>query len=386
MRDFVKALYVDLLHRIDVVVADITSSEHHPDIKDRFIAETLKQFSDIRLVLQNAIDTGILEYDTATGNNLTLYNQILREFNAIHSYRYLAIKNYRDPEVFFFRLIKRIYDEHRINALPPIVSTISNHDTYYWAEPYFEIIALPAGEENSLLNLPDMYHEIGHLLHSMFNGKSCELSTVVIEKHFIKEIVRVEDDGLGQHYIDTLKDVKYYWATAWIEEFSCDLVATYMTGAAYAWTNLKLLTTGHGSGRIFEYFDSHPANEARMTIVIMMLEKLGLIAEKQKIEAAWKSFMKDTEGFKPKEYSLLYPKKLLQQLVDEFYAFYQNADLASYPEIKSREDAVSRLLNNAWDNAQNDPLRYFDYETTVINNLKADFGMGKSPGDSPASE
>ena len=55
MRDFVKALYVDLLHRIDVVVADITSSEHHPDIKDRFIAETLKQFKMLLMMRKNCV-------------------------------------------------------------------------------------------------------------------------------------------------------------------------------------------------------------------------------------------------------------------------------------------------------------------------------------------
>ncbi|MCO5950530.1 hypothetical protein [Mucilaginibacter flavidus] len=375
MKDFVKALYVDLIHRIDVVVLDITKSIHHPDIKDRFISDTLKQFSDIRLVMQNALDSGILEFETANGNNITLYNQVLREFNAIHSYRYLAIKNYRDPEVFFFRLIKRIYDEHRINATPPIVSTISNHDTYYWAEPYFEIIALPAGEESSLLNLPDMYHEIGHLLHSMFQGKSCELSTEIIRKHFIKEMVRIEDDGLGAHYLELLKEAQDYWMTAWIEEFTCDLVGTYMTGAAYAWTNLKLLSTAHGSGRIFEYFDSHPANEARMTIVLMMMEKLGLTAEKKKVEAAWKVFLKDTDGFKPKEYTMLFPKKLLQQLVDEFYEFYQNADLASYPEVLAKAGSVSEILNIAWDKAQADPMAYNQHETAVFEQLKKDFKL-----------
>ena len=39
---------------------------------------------------------------------------------------------------------------------------------------------------------------------------------------------------------------------------------------------------------------------------------------KIKVEAAWKVFLKDTEVFKPNDYSLLYPQKLLQQIVDEF--------------------------------------------------------------------
>lgn len=378
MKHFIKALYADLLHRIDVVVEDINITDHHNDIKDRFIDETLDQFASIRNDLQVSFNTGILEFDFLAGNNLYRFNRAHREFKAIHSYRYLALKNYKDPEIFFFRLITKIYLEHRISAIPPIVSTISNHDDYYWAVPYFEIIALPSGEENSLLNLPDMYHEIGHLLHSMFHGKSCEVSSVLVDRHFAKEIVRVEDEGTAHHYKSKLEEAKYLWQGSWIEEFTCDLVGTYMTGTAYAWTNLKLLSTGHGSTKIFEYSQSHPADEARMIIIILMLEKLGLNDDKEKVEAAWNLFLTDTVGFKPNYYSLLFPQKLLHHIVDEFFDFYQNADLASYPELLKTSNSVSVLLNDAWINAQTNPLQYFEYEINAIKILKKEFGLLQS--------
>lgn len=377
MRNFIKALYADLLHRIDVVVTDIKSSTYHDDIRDRFISETLAQFSAIRDDLQDSFDSGVLEHDLMAGNNIYKFNRLHREFKAIHSYRYLALKNYKDPEVFFFRVISKIYNEHRISAIPPIVSTISNHDYYYWAVPYFEIIALPSGEENSLLNLPDMYHEIGHLLHSMFQGKSCEISSAVIDKHFEGELVRVVDDGFPQFY-DAIQLAKYLWQASWIEEFTCDLVGTYMTGAAYAWTNLKLLSTGHGSTKIYEYSQSHPADEARMRIIILMLEKLGLDKEKKEVQDSWDLFLKDTIVFMPNDYSLLFPQHLLEKIVDEFYNFYQNADLASYPELlKTGNSSIAQLLNEAWYNAQTNPLNYFSYETNAINSLRKDFGINK---------
>lgn len=378
MNNFIKALYADLLHRIDVVVADIKGMMHHQDIKDRFIDDTLSQFSSIRSELQSALDSGVLELDIFSGNNLYRFNRAHREFKAIHSYRYLAIKNYKDPEIFFYQVISQIYSEHRINALPPIVSTISNHDYYYWAVPYFEIIALPSGEEHSLLNLPDMYHEIGHLLHSMFVGKSCEISAIVVDKYFAKEIVRIIDDGTAMHFQEVLELAKYLWQESWLEEFTCDLVGTYMTGASYAWTNLKLLSTGHGSTKIFEYSQSHPADEARMRIIILMLEKLGLDDDKKKVEAAWQVFLKDTEVFKPNDYSLLYPQKLLQHIVEEFYTFYQNADLASHTELLNKGvSSISCLLNEAWSTAQSNPSNYFEYEIDSINQLRANFRLSR---------
>lgn len=237
MKNFIKALYADLLHRIDLVVDEINQMTHDVDYSDRFIAETLKRFQDIQLPIQQTLEIGVLEFDNLAGSYLYRYNREHREFNAFHSYHFLAIKNYGKAEKFFFKLITKIYNEHRINALPPIVSTISNHDYYYWAVPLFEIIALPSGEENSLLNLPDIYHEIDHLLHSMFNGKSCELSEIEVEKHFIKAIATLEDKKLYEHFGKEVERAKYLWKATWLEEFTCDLLGTYMTGAAYAWTN-----------------------------------------------------------------------------------------------------------------------------------------------------
>lgn len=375
MKHFIKALYADLLHRTDVVIADIKTMNPHDDVRDRFVDSTVAQLGAIRNLLQDALDTGVLEFDFLANNNLYKFNRVNREFTDIHSYRYLPLKHYDDPEIFFFRVISKVYAEHRISAIPPIVSTISNHDNYYWAFPFYEIIALPAGEERSLLNLPDMYHEIGHLLHSMFKGKSCEASSIVVDRYFAKEIVRVKNDGLEQ-YVDSLSRAKYYWQKKWIEEFTCDLVGTYMTGAAYAWTNLKLLSTGHGSAIIYSDSSTHPADEARMTIIIMMLDKLGLKAEKEKVEEDWKVFLKDTEPFKPGDYNLLYPKKLLQQIVDEFFVFYQNADLASYPElVKANPNSVAQLLNEAWEQARMKPLDYNVYEVDSVNKLRKEFGL-----------
>lgn len=57
---------------------------------------------------------------------------------------------------------------------------------------------------------------------------------------------------------------------------------------------------------------------------------------------------RDTEIYKPGDYDLLYPQKLLWQVVGEFYEFYQNADLASYPEIIANGGTpIAKILNDA---------------------------------------
>jgi hypothetical protein len=350
--------------------------EHHKDIRDRFVDVTIEHFAIICNDLKTALYSGVLEYDLLANNNLYRFNKAHRDFKAIHSYRYMALRNYKDAEIFLFQIISKIYSEHRISASPPIVSTISNQDDYYWAHPFFELIALPVGEEKCLLNLPDLFHEIGHFLHSMFQGKSCELSRNYINEHFKREIVRVIDEGNEKHFKPLLENVNYFWLASWIEEFSCDLVGTYMTGASYAWTNLKLLSTGHGSAKIYECSQTHPADESRMRIIIKMLEKLELNEELDKVKAVWKVFLEDTESFKPVDYQLYYPDSILDYIIEEFYSFYQDADLATYSELKKYgNDSIALILNDAWTHAQTDPNNYNLYEKNTIDKLMSKFGL-----------
>jgi hypothetical protein len=374
--NFVKALYADLDQRIDLMVAELRRGNRHADIEKRFIEGTIKMLTQLQSDLVNDLSSGVLELETALPNNLLKYNKSHRAYKAIHSYRFLALKNYGDAEVFLFRLITRIYDEHRLKSVPPIVSTISNQDDYYWAHPFFEIIALPSGEEKSLLNLPDLTHEIGHLLYDQFLGKCVENSRVSIEAHYDAELLRVYNDGLGDEFKSLLTDAQADWDNAWIVEFACDLIGTYMTGGAYAWTNLKIVSTGHGSAKIYQYYDSHPADEARMRIIIMMLEKLGLHQDAGEVQAAWDMFLQDTKPFEPANYELVYPDTLLKQLVDEVYQFFHNADLASYPELKGRTPkAICEILNDAWHHAQNNPFTYQQFEQDRILELKVAFGL-----------
>jgi hypothetical protein len=82
----------------------------------------------------------------------------------IEIYRYQVILKYGKAESYLNKKIKLIYDEIKCLQSVPLVTTINNSDEYYWVHPQYEIIAVPTGEEKSLLNLPDLYHEIGHLI------------------------------------------------------------------------------------------------------------------------------------------------------------------------------------------------------------------------------
>ncbi len=43
--------------------------------------------------------------------------------------------------------------------------------------------------------------------------------------------------------------------------------------------------------------------------------------------------------------------------------------------MKQDKESIAQLLNDAWYNAQTNPLEYYSYETNAINNLRNGFGL-----------
>lgn len=55
------------------------------------------------------------------------------------------------------------------------------------------------------------------------------------------------------------------------------------------------------------------------------------------------------------------------QVIDEFFNFYQNADLASHPELESAgHPSVSVVLSDAWRHAQTSSADYYKHEADAL--------------------
>ena len=61
-------------------------------------------------------------------------------------------------------LVERIVREIGFPLLPPVATLLSQG--YFHIYPWFNLLCLPLVEPAFLLHLPDLYHELGHLLSS----------------------------------------------------------------------------------------------------------------------------------------------------------------------------------------------------------------------------
>ena len=371
MISFIKGVFYDLSFRISKMITDLENRKLnnllHSDIPDTFYQNTIKQLSSLRNEIQGITASGDLDIESIASNNLIRYNTIFEKFQSIELFRYQVIINYGSAEHYFNKKIKRIYAEIKNAQTPPLVTTISNSESYYWAHPYFAIIAVPLGEEKNLLNLPDLYHEICHFIYKHYAKFLIGNFLDTVQKYFDDEIERVIEEHRAARYISFYRDKLQKWLNGWIEEFTCDLVATYLVGPAYAWTNLKLSTISSGNDRIYIDNPSHPSDEARMRAIFHMLDITGQGADAAKIKDSWNKFLVATANPIPPDYKFIFPEHLLEQLANTVLEGCKAIGLSDYEsQVTEFGNPISKILNDAWEILLNDPVGFDLWEVNAI--------------------
>ncbi|MES2376690.1 MAG: hypothetical protein V4553_08930 [Bacteroidota bacterium] len=373
MISFLKGLFFDQASKISKMMEELNSSTISPEIEDNFLQKTKDLLHELFQEIQHLIASGDLDIESLASNNIIRYNTIHEKILNIELFRFLVIINYDEAEVYFKKKITKIYDE--INCFfqnPPIITTISNSDDYFWAFPGYDIIAVPNGEQRNLLNLPDLYHEMGHLFFSQYEKFLIGKINKTIETFYNSEIIRVDSEQRATSLKAFYREKLVRWASVWVMEFSCDLIATYLVGPAYAWTNLKICTLSSGHSSIYNDSPKHPSDEARMRAICYLLTKMGHTAEVKEINDSWGKFLKATNNPVPANYSDIFPQALLEELAENVFEGCKKIDLRAYADQISKYDQpISKVLNDAWVKLFDSPDDFAAWEKSQIDEINA---------------
>ena len=374
MIPFIKGVIHDLLNRSEKLLSKLESPGLFPEVDADFLFNTTRLLRGLQFEINELIGSGNLEVDELLPNLMAKYNTFYERLMSIELFRYLVIIHYGEPEVYFKRLIHRIYSEIGSMQKEPVVSTISNPDSYYWAFPAHDIIAVPNGEEKSLLTLPDIYHEIAHLIYSQSQEYLVKDINQKVETYYNDELQRVINEDRPDELKAYLTERKAFWKGAWVMEFACDLIATYLVGPAYGWANLKLCTISSAQQKIYEDDSgNHPSDESRMRAIFKMLELTGQIDEKTELVEKWNNFLGAANNPIAPDYAYAFPDELIDQLAEYVLRGCQIIALKGYPEQVSTIGApVAKVLNQAWQEVMLRPLDFEQWEIEQIALLKAD--------------
>lgn len=370
MNSFVKGIYYDFLNRITKLIKTLNGPDIHQDVDKTFLQKTSDMLFKLYNEVKGIIDSGDLDVPALSKYYVSQFNTFHEELLNIELFRFLVIINFDEPEIYFRKKIKRIYKEINNFQVPPIITTISNSENYFWALPDYDIIAVPSGEEKSLLNMPDLFHEIGHLIYFQYaqflKGKIEQLLKAFYDQQIINVDLEDRNPELKAFYREKYKR----WINTWVMEFCCDMIATYLVGPAYGWSNFKLATVGLNKNKTYKDSQSHPSDESRMRAILLMLEKTGYLQEASEIKKSWEEFLTATNKSIPNNYDEIFPDEMLQALAENIINGCEAIDLRSYADqTATQQEPISLVLNDAWSNIMADPLQFETWEKLAIEGI-----------------
>ena len=109
-----------------------------------------------------------------------------------------------------------------IYALPPPIAACFTSD-YYWSYPEWNVVYVPLGESEMILYLPDLVHEMGHILiHYLpdarikaFRGHY-EKCRNVVDQHYRRQLIDRRTSGGPHDYLRLEAHFRQQWLDKWL--------------------------------------------------------------------------------------------------------------------------------------------------------------------------
>lgn len=257
---------------------------------------------------------------------------------------------------------------------PLLVSTFSTQ--YYSTLPHWSVVALPCGEQNRLLGIPDLCHELGHTVYAREDERLAGNFLNELKGH-LREAVRTTAPPEGFEPDDYFTDVIFAWQEGWLQEFVCDLIATYLVGPAFPRQHARLRAMTQPPSPMFELklLAWHPADDARMQACLLLLDAAGFAEQAKALRALWGEMATASGDGKPELYEVVYPEELLQHLVQTVVVACRDLGLRAYDPGLDPQSDIPRLANDAWDRLQASPEEYESWEQQTLKSLWARWGV-----------
>lgn len=304
------------------------------------------------------------------------FQRVVRDVEYVETVGIAALERSNEVDEKLNCLVKKIRRE--INyplPLPPAVTAISKDYFYVHTRFNFNLICVPPGERNSLLHLPDLYHELAHPLLTEKNLPKIQPFQEGLKKirdivlgHFTSEIMHrsrqrgPDTSGLAEVWLQN-------WYQSWATEFLCDLFAVYTLGPAFVWSHYSLCAKK--TENPFEVgtntSSTHPADDARMTLMLFALDRLGFTETADKIENRWNELIESSASKKELEYPQCYPRKILGEV--EEIAYQAVVKMKSRIVSHDTKDYVHTALNQAWEKFWENRESFVDWELEEVGRL-----------------
>lgn len=304
--------------------------------------------------------------------------RIVRQLDQLENVAIAAlIRVDRKQDLWLNRLVEEIRREIAYPLLPPVASSLSRE--YFCVYPGLGLLCVPLVEVYFLLHLPDLYHELAHLLLTEENDPKVKpfqdaLANVIdtIVKHFACSMGNERRRNNSERLQLWMESWLRSWSRYWSIEFFCDLFGVYTVGPAFAWAHLHLVTKR--GGNIYQVprgeISTHPADGARMQILLYGLRLIGFSLESEEIEARWNKLASISNGYPDADYCKCYPQDLLEIVAKRAL----EGVIGTGCRVASRTSGqrISGILNKSWKVFWDDPIAYSEWEKESVQQLRSE--------------
>ena len=303
-------------------------------------------------------------------NQINDYNRFVELVEAFE-YGPLALLDYfNDRDLYFCRFARKFCEQVGYTEHPPLVSAHSHQ--YFYSLPYLNLIGVPLGEDKHLLALPDFAHELGHIvwvkIYKQFLAKFSRKLGGYIRAQKTKALNNSASPDY-QHYFDLLETL---WKKRFVIEFFCDMFATYLLGAAFGWSHLRLAFATSSSLYTPGFGDSgtHPADEARMRGILTTLRLMGDHDGEAAVTEKWEALKAILPDQPDNEYSFCYPGHLLEQLASQVISVCRQLGLRAYADQPQDDGNIPVLIHWAWETYHQNPNDFVDREAERVGEFR----------------
>jgi hypothetical protein len=302
------------------------------------------------------------------------YKGVARLVQSLEHLPLLVLRRFSEPDQRMTAVVARICDEIDYPYEAPVCSSLSSQ--YFWTVAGMDLIFVPCLEPDHLLGLPDMYHELGHII--LFREERAFIfpALSIVDRHFDKLVA----DGLRGNWplqsIEQLEEFRHRWRLSWLIEFGADLIATYTSGPVFGWCNIR--TSTNLGGELFGGNETHPADDARSTMVGLMLDRMGEGDAAERIRIRWSELVSLSGESRPPRYELAYPATLQQELIEFLYLECERLGLRRW-EARAAATTVGGSVDAAWETFRNHPANFGDHERHSLAALMSKIDSSSTP-------
>jgi len=302
--------------------------------------------------------------------------RIVSELDRLESLGVAALERASSDDHRLNGLLQEIRDELQYPLLRPTVSTLSQQ--YYCIDTQLNLMLVPFQEARFLLHLPDLYHELAHPLARTTNDPIIEPFQAGILRlwadlrdHFAKEQRRA-DRGRSPAIVNArLQLWETLWTKYWMEEFFCDVFAANAVGPAFAWSHLNLCAQRGAPPHAVppNAASSHPADEARMRVILEALRLRDWIGASEHVKQRWDVLCAEMGSESTPEFRQCYPNQLVRSAAE--YACRACDQIGCKPATSGSIGRVGGILNEAWERVWTSSGGFSDWEDRAVQRLFA---------------